>query len=117
MSNQLWSWILTIVGLTGFIFVGRKVWWAWYINIACQILWFAYAIVSEQYGFLVAALAYTVVFTRNAVSWTREHIYEKRNAWPPTVCEKCGHKGVITGTLSALCPLCGWSKVPYRKEE
>jgi hypothetical protein len=73
MSNQLWSWILTIVGLTGFILAGRKVWWSWYINIACQGLWFAYAIVTKQYGFIVASLAYTVVFTQNAIKWTREH--------------------------------------------
>lgn len=72
MDNQLWSWLLTIVGVTGFILAGRKVWWAWYINLACQILWFAYAIVTAQYGFIVAALVYSVVFTQNAVKWTRE---------------------------------------------
>lgn len=71
--NMYWSWILTAVGLTGFILAGRKVWWCWYINIACQGLWFAYAIVTEQYGFIVASLVYTVVFTQNAIRWTREH--------------------------------------------
>lgn len=73
MSDQWWSWVLTAVGLTGFILAGRKVWWCWYINIACQGLWLAYALVTEQYGFIVAALVYTVVFTQNAVRWTREH--------------------------------------------
>lgn len=72
MDNQLWSWLLTIVGVTGFILAGRKVWWAWYVNLACQILWFAYAIITAQYGFIVAALVYSVVFTQNAVKWTRE---------------------------------------------
>lgn len=67
-----WSWILTAVGLTGFILAGRKIWWCWYINIACQALWFAYAIFTEQYGFIVASIAYTFVFTQNAVKWTRE---------------------------------------------
>jgi len=32
-----------------------------------------YALVTAQYGFIVAALLYTVVFTKNAISWTREH--------------------------------------------
>ena len=73
MDNQWWSWILTAVGLTGFVFVGRKDWWAWYINIGCQVLWFSYAIVTAQYGFIVAALAYTIVFTRNAIKWTKDH--------------------------------------------
>lgn len=72
MDNQLWSWLLTIVGVTGFILAGRKVWWAWHVNLACQILWFAYALITDQYGFIVAALVYSVVFTQNAVKWTRE---------------------------------------------
>jgi hypothetical protein len=66
------DWILTAVGLTGFILAGQKVWWAWYVNIACQVLWFWYAISTEQYGFIVASVVYTIVFTRNAIKWTRE---------------------------------------------
>lgn len=68
-----WSWILTVVGLTGFILAGKRVWWAWYINIGCQVLWFTYAIITSQYGFIVASIAYTVVFTKNAIAWTRDH--------------------------------------------
>ena len=68
-----WSWLLTAVGVTGFVFAGRKVWWAWYVNIGCQGLWMAYAIVTKQWGFIAAAVIYTVVFVRNAVEWTREH--------------------------------------------
>lgn len=77
MDNQLWSWVLGIVGLTGFVLAGRKIWWTWYINIACQGLWFAYAIITKQYGFIATAVAYTVVFTMNAVTWTREHNEKK----------------------------------------
>src|ERR1044071_8920811 len=73
MSYQAWSWLLTVVGVTGFILAGKKVWWCWYINIGCQGLWVTYAIVSHQYGFIVASAVYTVVFTQNAVVWTREH--------------------------------------------
>jgi len=68
-----WSWVLTAVGVTGFVLAGKKIWWAWYINIGCQALWVTYAIVTEQWGFIVASAVYTVVFTRNAVAWTREH--------------------------------------------
>lgn len=69
----MWSWILTIVGLTGFVLAGRKVWWCWYLNLAAQILWFSYGFATHQYGFIVSALVYTVVFAKNARDWTREH--------------------------------------------
>lgn len=69
----MWSWILTAVGVTGFILAGRRVWWCWYVNIACQALWLAYALTTRQYGFIAGAVVYSVVFARNAVLWTREH--------------------------------------------
>jgi hypothetical protein len=85
---MFWSWILTVVGLTGFVLAGRKVWWAWYINIACQGLWFTYALVTHQYGFIVASVAYTVVFTQNAVKWTRERKGEAHGRTVPTSDER-----------------------------
>lgn len=72
MGDWWWSWLLTAVGVCGFILAGRKVWWAWYVNIACQFLWLAYAVITAQYGFIVASCVYFVVFTRNAIRWTRE---------------------------------------------
>lgn len=77
MTFEVWSWILTIIGLTGFYFVGKKKWWAWYINLFCQLLWFTYAIVTEQYGFIVAALFYTIIFLTNLLKWKKEHKLEK----------------------------------------
>lgn len=72
------DWIITAVGLTGFFLAGRKVWWCWYINIACQGLWIFYALNTKQYGFLAGAFVYTVVFTINAVKWTADHRRESR---------------------------------------
>lgn len=77
MNDQLWSWILGAVGLAGFILAGKKIWWSWYINVFCQILWFTYAIVTNQLGFIATALVYSVVFTKNAIAWTKEHRAEK----------------------------------------
>jgi hypothetical protein len=88
VSAWWWSWLLTAVGVTGFVLAGRKVWWAWYVNIACQFLWLAYALITEQYGFIVASGVYFVVFTRNAVRWTREQFAKP--------CWSCGE--VIPGT-------------------
>lgn len=73
MQEQYWSWLLGFVGVVGFILAGKKIWWSWYINVACQALWFTYAMVTEQYGFIATALVYTVVFAKNAFSWTLEH--------------------------------------------
>ena len=78
MDNQYWSWLLGAVGVVGFVLAGRRVWWSWYINLAWQGLWFAYAFITSQYGFIATALVYTVVFGKNAISWTKEHI-EKEN--------------------------------------
>lgn len=72
--NQLWfSWALSVGGLIGFFLAGRKVWWAWYVNIANQVLWTFYAFATEQWGFLAATGFYMYVFSRNAYLWTKEH--------------------------------------------
>lgn len=71
--NVYWSYVLTIVGVTGMYLVGKKLWWAWWIGTSAQILWLAYAVVTEQWGFIFAALAYGWVQGKNAVQWTREH--------------------------------------------
>lgn len=71
MTDQFWSWLLGAVGLLGFYLAGRRVWWAWYVNIANQVLWIAYSIITEQLGFLVTAFFYAIVFIKNAISWTK----------------------------------------------
>lgn len=71
--DQIWSWVLMAVGLVGFHLAGKKIWWAWYVNIANQIIWFVYSIVTEQWGFLVGTFFYMYVFVQNAYRWTKEH--------------------------------------------
>jgi hypothetical protein len=75
--NQIWSWILSFIGIAGFFLAGKKIWWAWYINIANQVLWSTYAIVTEQWGFIIGAIFYFAVFIRNAYLWTKEHFQER----------------------------------------
>lgn len=72
MDLHIWSLVLTAIGILGFWLAGKKIWWSWYINIFNQVLWFSYAIFSQQYGFILAALFYTVVFGKNAYQWTRD---------------------------------------------
>lgn len=72
-GDWIWSVILSVVGITGFVLAGQKVWWAWFINFFCQFLWLAYAVITEQWGFILAACVYMIVFGRNAVKWTDQH--------------------------------------------
>jgi hypothetical protein len=75
----MWSWLLTAVGVAGFVLVGRKIWWSWYVNIGCQFLWLAYALSTHQYGFVVGSAVYFGVFARNAQRWTAEHRTQFQN--------------------------------------
>ncbi|HQW88944.1 MAG TPA: hypothetical protein PK478_03785 [Nitrospira sp.] len=70
--SPLWSWALTVVGLSCFWLAGRKVWWAWYVGIAGQALWLTYSLLTQQWGFLAGVAAYTWVYVGNARRWTRE---------------------------------------------
>jgi hypothetical protein len=61
----MWSWTLTAIGVGGLYLVSTGWTRAWLINIAAQAMWVAYAITTQQYGFIVAAVAYGWVFYRN----------------------------------------------------
>lgn len=73
MSDQFWSIAVTLVGLLGFWLAGRKIWWAWHIGVANQLLWVIYAVTAQQWGFLIGVPIYGAVFGRNAYLWTKEH--------------------------------------------
>jgi hypothetical protein len=60
------------VGIVGFELAGRRVWWAWYVNVANQGVWLAFALITGYWGFVVGTIFYTYQFTRNAIKWTRE---------------------------------------------
>lgn len=74
---MIWGYLLSFVGMLGFYLAGRKLWWAWYVNIANQVLWVVYSIITDQRGFLIGAGFYTVIFVKNAINWTRDHNREK----------------------------------------
>ena len=40
-------------------------------NLANQVVWIVYSLLTQQYGFLVTAILYTVIFANNALKWTR----------------------------------------------
>lgn len=69
---ELWSWVLMAVGVTGLYFAGRKKAFGWGIGIAAQVLWLAFALTTQQYGFVVSSLVYGWVYVKNFVAWRRE---------------------------------------------
>lgn len=68
--SPYWSWLLTVVGVTGLYFAGRRRALGWAIGLAAQVLWLAYAIATQQWGFIVSAGAYGWVYAKNLRAWT-----------------------------------------------
>lgn len=68
------SWILAVVGVLGIYFVGRKDSWGWFVLLFNEILWIGYAVVTQQYGFIVSAIAYAIVYIRSYVHWSKKPV-------------------------------------------
>jgi hypothetical protein len=65
-------WILASIGVSGIYFVGRKTLWGWFVLLFNECLWIAYALVTDQYGFIFAAVAYGAVYIRSYLHWRRD---------------------------------------------
>lgn len=73
VAGLVWSYSLAAVGIAGIILAGRRNAWGWAIGLGAQVLWIIYAVVTSQYGFIVSALAYAIVYYRNWSTWIREN--------------------------------------------
>ncbi len=67
---QYWSYLLAIVGITGIFFVGKKSPMGWIVLFVNECLWITYSLLSKQYGFLIMAIAYMIVYTKSYREWT-----------------------------------------------
>jgi len=72
MSNQIWSWVLAIIGAGGIFVVGKKNMWGWLILMVNELLWTAYALVTKQYGFLVAVVLYSAAYIKSYIEWRHD---------------------------------------------
>lgn len=70
---ELWSWLLTFVGVIGLYLAGsnRKI--GWLLGLGAQILWLWYGISTQQYGFVISAHVYGFVYLRNYMRWRSEN--------------------------------------------
>jgi hypothetical protein len=69
---MMWSWVLAAIGVFGIYFVGRKTIWGWLILLANEVIWIVYAVSTKQYGFIVSAIAYGVVYVRSFIHWRQD---------------------------------------------
>jgi hypothetical protein len=69
--NEYWSWLLAILGVSGMYFVGKKTVWGWLLLLANEVIWTVYALVTKQYGFIVMAIAYAIVYIKSYLEWRR----------------------------------------------
>ena len=69
---EYWSWILAAIGVSGIYFVGRKTIWGWLVLLFNEAIWIAFAVVTEQYGFIVSAVAYAAVYIRSYLHWRED---------------------------------------------
>lgn len=69
---MIWSLALAAVGVLGLYLSGKKNYWGWGIGLGAQVLWIAYAIVTQQWGFIISALAYAWVYGKNFLSWRKD---------------------------------------------
>lgn len=75
--DQVWSWILTLPALVGLWAAGSGKRWGWAVAVATQFAWVVYAILTEQYGFILSAIVYSVVFGRNWIKHPKENKDER----------------------------------------
>lgn len=69
---MLWSFILTGVGVLGLWLTGRKSRWGFAVGLLAQVLWFAYAVLTAQWGFIFSCCLFGFLYARNFQRWSKE---------------------------------------------
>lgn len=77
--SEYWSWSLTALGLVGLWLAGSKRRVGWVFGIAVQPVWIVFAIATHQYGFVLSAAMYGLVYARN---WWRWHAEQRSTPEP-----------------------------------
>ena len=67
-----WSWILMSANLTAMILAGRKIWQAWLVGVAAEVMWIAYGYFTQQWGFAFFGFIFAAVYLRNAYRWRKQ---------------------------------------------
>jgi hypothetical protein len=74
-ASALWPWFLTGLQVLSLWAAGRHRWWAWLLGGAVQFPWIAYALMTDQIGFIpgcaISASVQIYSFLKNATGTTR----------------------------------------------
>jgi hypothetical protein len=77
---EYWSYLLAVIGVAGIFLVGRKTIWGWLVLCVNECLWVVYAVTTKQYGFIIAAIAYGIVYIKAYVGWRRDEVQVQQNS-------------------------------------
>lgn len=64
-------YILSIIGVTALILIGKRKELGWALAFTNECLWFLFAIATKQYGFIIGALVYGSVNAYNYWNWRK----------------------------------------------
>lgn len=59
-------------GVAGLVLAGRRRAIGWAVGLSAQGAWIAYAVATQQWGFIVSALVCAAVYGRNWLTWRRD---------------------------------------------
>ena len=79
-----WSYVLAAIGITGIWLAGRNDPRGWLLGVCAQVVWMAYALNTEQYGFCLTALGYGYFQGKNYLKWKRSLDQQTPVAVEPT---------------------------------
>lgn len=64
-------YILSLIGVTALILIGKRKELGWALAFTNECLWFLFAIATKQYGFIIGALVYGFVNAYNYRNWRK----------------------------------------------
>lgn len=67
-----WSVVLTLSAVLGTLLLVFKKWQGWLVSIVAQGLWLAYAIDTQQWGFLVSVAVFGTTGIMGLIKWRGE---------------------------------------------
>jgi hypothetical protein len=70
-------YILSIVGVSALWLIGRRRWYGWLLAWCNECIWVAFAVATQQYGFILGAIVYGTINMANAIVWKRDAKKEK----------------------------------------
>jgi hypothetical protein len=68
-AAQAWPWALSAVTLLSVWVIGLKRHEGWLIGLAAEVLWAVWSVLYHEWGFLVSAGAFSVIYARNWWLW------------------------------------------------